>query len=49
MGSVLSVLRSDDDRLLARMGSLLARPEKEAAKVDRLVNDLDCVQLDIKA
>jgi hypothetical protein len=49
MASVLSVTRSDDDRLLVDIDSLLARPEKDAAKGDRLVSDLDGVQLDIKA
>ena len=49
MTSRVTALKSDYDDLRARLETLLAQPEKDMAEVDRLVDALERIQLDIKS
>ena len=45
----ITILRANYQHLRARLQRLLAQPEKDMAEVDHLVDDLERLQLDIKA
>jgi hypothetical protein len=49
MASDVSALRLNYGLMRARLESLLGQPEKDMAMVDRLVSELERIQLDIKA
>lgn len=46
---MISVLQQRYGQLRTRLEALLAQPEKDMAEVDRLVDELERCQLDIKA
>ncbi len=49
MAAHITALRADYEHLRERLECLLEQPDKDLTEVDRLIDELERVQLDIKA